>query len=119
MAVSNPFEQDTSIRSRTDDGDEPQATQMLRSKKKDISPALMKKVDAASVRVGWATDDEAKSFSTRSEPAILPSVQLGVRVAEPYLNFVKKVCSEKRQTKRVIVEEALDEYCKKHGYPPI
>ena len=113
---NNPFAQDNAIRSKQNpENSEPQI-KPLKARSKHVSDKTLRDVDTVSIRTGWATDDErARTNNTATQV----TVQLGVRVSESYLKFVKKVCADKRQTKRVIVEEALDEYCKKHGYPDI
>lgn len=116
MNDTNPFAQDSTVRSKVESEGVGQPIR-LRSRIKNVDEKVIERVDKVAVQTGWATDDEVKNTGAVVEPKM--TEQLGVRVALPYLDFVKRMCSEKRQTKRVIVEEALDEYCKKYGFPPI
>jgi len=113
MSEQNPFAQDVSIRSRHET-DQTEA-KLLRSRSKNIDDSIIKRVDKVAVEVGWATDDEVKNGVASGKA----SEQLGVRVCKTYASFVKEMCSTRRQTKRVIIEEALEAYCEKHGLPSI
>ncbi len=120
MTGENPFKQDSSIRSMPENNEEGRGPKKLLSRQKSMDEEAIDKVDKVAIKTGWATGDEKQVFESESESvAVLPTVQLGVRVATPYLEFVKMVCSEKRQTKRVVIEQAIEAYCKEHGYEKI
>ena len=118
MSIDNPFDQSTSIRSKSDDGEGQGGPKVLKSRPKNVSPETLSRVDKVSVSTGWATDDERSATET-PKPAPERIVQLGVRVGEPYVTRLNEICHEKRQTKRVVIEQALEAYCELHGLSPI
>lgn len=118
MNADNPFAQGTSFSTLPKSEVSTHGPKKLRPRVKSVDSTTLAKVDKVSVQAGWATDDE-KQNSNRIIRQKMSTVQLGVRVGDPYLEFVKMVCDQKRQTKRVVIEQAIEAYCRENGFDPI
>lgn len=122
---NNPFGVKSSIKTKpeAEDSETQGATPVpLRSRRKDdVDEKMIRRTDEVALRTGYASYDERRaSEKTRTHikrNKTAGSEHLGARVGPEYLEFINRLCNERSQTKRVIVEECIDAWCEKNGLP--